>query len=285
LADNNNVKFYFNHESNPYNLTKRVLSLKVVILAGGLGTRISEESYLKPKPMIEIGEKPILWHIMKLYSYYGFNDFIICLGYKGYIIKQYFADYYLHMSDVTFDFTNGNEMTVHNNVAEPWKVTLVDTGLNTQTGGRIKRVQKYIGNEPFFMTYGDGVSDINIRELLAYHQGKKKLATMTASQPGGRFGVLEIDDDSNINSFREKAVEDGGWINAGFMVLEPEAFDYISDDEAEIFEREPLEHLAADGKLSAYKYEGFWRCMDTQRDKFALEAMYQKGNAPWVVWE
>lgn len=259
--------------------------MKVVILAGGLGTRISEESYLKPKPMIEIGEKPILWHIMKLYSHYGFNDFVICLGYKGYIIKQYFADYYLHMSDLTFDFTKGNEMTVHNNVAEPWRVTLVDTGLNTQTGGRIKRIQKYIGDEPFMLTYGDGVSDLNISELVAYHKEKKTLATMTASQPGGRYGVLEIDDGNSITSFREKAVEDGGWINAGFMVLEPEVFDYISDDEAEVFERAPLEQLAADGNLSAYKYEGFWRCMDTQRDKSALEEMYQSGNAPWMVWE
>lgn len=235
--------------------------------------------------MIEIGEKPILWHIMKLYSYYGFNDFVICLGYKGYIIKQYFANYYLHMSDVTFDFKNGNEMTVHNNVAEPWRVTLVDTGLNTQTGGRIKRVQKYIGDEPFMLTYGDGVSDINIRKLLAFHKEKKKLATMTAAQPGGRYGVLEIDDGDSITSFREKAVEDGGWINAGFMVLEPEVLDYIRDEDDEVFERAPLEHLAKDGKLTAYKYDGFWKCMDTQRDKFALEAMYQQGGAPWMVWE
>jgi glucose-1-phosphate cytidylyltransferase len=259
--------------------------MKVVILAGGRGTRISEESYLKPKPMIEIGEKPILWHIMKIYSYYGFNDFVICLGYKGYIIKQYFADYYLHMSDVTFDFTDGNKMMVHNNVAEPWRVTLVDTGFNTQTGGRIKRVQKYIGDEPFFLTYGDGVSDINIRKLLAYHQEKKKLATMTVSQPGGRYGVTEIDDSSNITSFREKAVEDGGWVNAGFMVLEPGVFDYISDDENEIFERAPLENLADDRELAAYKYKGFWKCMDTQRDKFALEEMIQQGRASWMVWQ
>lgn len=258
--------------------------MKVVILAGGLGTRISEESYLKPKPMIEIGEKPILWHIMKLYSHYGFNDFVICLGYKGYVIKQYFADYYLHMSDVTLDFTAGNEMTIHNNVAEPWRVTLVDTGLNAQTGARIKRVRKYIGDEPFFLTYGDGVSDININNLLDYHREKGKTATITAARPSGRFGVMDIDENCIITSFREKALEDGGWINAGFMVLEPEVFDYISDDEGEIFEREPLVNLASDGKLTAYKYDGFWKCMDTQRDKFALEEMYQSGNAPWIVW-
>lgn len=259
--------------------------MKVVILAGGLGTRISEESYLKPKPMIEIGEKPILWHIMKLYSHYGFNDFVICLGYKGYIIKEYFADYYLHMSDLTFDFSNGNAMTVHSNIAEPWRVTLVDTGLNTQTGGRIKRVQKYVGDEPFFMTYGDGVSNINIQDILSYHKDKKRLATMTAVQPGGRFGVLELNEEDRITSFREKAVEDGGWINAGFMVLEPQVFDYIKDDENEIFERKPLEDLAKGNELDAYKYDGFWRCMDTQRDKYALEELWQSGNAPWKVWE
>ena len=259
--------------------------MKVVILAGGLGTRISEESYLKPKPMIEIGEKPILWHIMKLYSHYGFNDFVICLGYKGYLIKEYFADYYLHMSDLTFDFSKGNAMTVHSNIAEPWRVTLVDTGLNTQTGGRIKRIQKYIGDEPFFMTYGDGVSNINIQNVLAYHKDRKRLATMTAVQPGGRFGVLELNEEDRITSFREKAVEDGGWINAGFMVLEPQVFDYIKDDEGEVFESEPLENLAKDSELDAYKYDGFWRCMDTQRDKIMLEDMWQSGNAPWKVWE
>lgn len=259
--------------------------MKTVILAGGLGTRISEESHLKPKPMIEIGEKPILWHIMKLYSHYGFNDFVICLGYKGYKIKEFFADYYLHMSDVTFDFSKENSMTVHSNVAEPWRVTLVDTGLHTQTGGRIKAVQKYIGNESFFMTYGDGVSDINIKELLKYHKAQKKLATMTAVQPSGRYGVLDINGDNEITSFREKAAEDAGWINAGFMVLEPQVFNYISNNECTIFEREPLENLARDGALAAYKYQGFWKCMDTQRDKGALEDMYQSGNAPWMVWE
>lgn len=258
--------------------------MKTVILAGGLGTRISEESYLRPKPMIEIGEKPILWHIMKLYSHYGFNDFVICLGYKGYVVKEYFADYYLHMSDVTFDFTNGNQMMIHNNIAEPWRVTLVDTGLNTQTGGRIKRVQRYIGKEPFLLTYGDGVSDVNIQEVLSFHQKNGRLATMMAVQPGGRFGVLKLDGQDAITSFREKSAEDGGWINAGFMVLEPEVFDYIENREDEIFERAPLERLASTGQLDAYKYDGFWKCMDTQRDKNALEEMYRSGDAPWMVW-
>lgn len=259
--------------------------MKAVILAGGFGTRISEESHLKPKPMIEIGEKPILWHIMKLYSYYGFNDFVICLGYKGYMIKEFFADYYLHMSDVTFDFSRENQMTIHNNIAEPWRVTLVDTGLNTQTGGRIKRVQKYIGDERFFLTYGDGVSDINIKDLLDYHIEQNKLATMTAIQPGGRFGVLDINEHNDITEFKEKAVEDGGWINAGFMVLEPQVFDYIDENPSTVFEQQPLKNLAHDGMLSAYKYSGFWKCMDTQRDKGALEDMYNSGNAPWMVWE
>lgn len=258
--------------------------MKVVILAGGFGTRISEESHLKPKPMIEIGEKPILWHIMKIYSHYGFNDFIICLGYKGYIIKQYFADYYLHMSDVTFDFRNGNEMTVHQNVAEPWKVTLVDTGLYAQTGARLKRIQKYIGNEPFFMTYGDGVSDIDINELLSFHKQQGTIATMTAIQPGGRFGVLDISDNASVKCFREKAKEDGGWINAGFMVLEPEVFEYLSNEEECIFEQEPLKNLASRGQLSAYKYEGFWHCMDTQRDKNYLEKLWDSNKANWKIW-
>lgn len=260
--------------------------MKVVILAGGLGTRISEESHLKPKPMIEIGECPILWHIMKIYSYYGYNDFIICLGYKGYVIKEYFADYYLHNSDVTFDFADHNKMIVHNNVAEPWKVTLVDTGLNTQTGSRIKKVQKYIGNEPFMMTYGDGVSDIDINKLIkAHNESKNALVTMTAVQPGGRFGMLDIDHHSSIvNSFVEKAKEDGGWINAGFMVINPEIFDYLPDNDQCTFENEPLESVAAEGKLQAYKHEGFWQCMDTQRDKLKLEEMWSTGNAPWKVW-
>ena len=257
--------------------------MKVVILAGGLGTRISEESHLRPKPMIEIGGNPILWHIMKLYSHYGFNDFIICLGYKGYVIKEFFADYFLHTSDITFDFRNNNEMIVHNNVAEPWRVTLVDTGLNTQTGGRIKRVQDYIGNKTFMLTYGDGVSDINIKELLDYHIVHNKLATLTAIQPSGRFGVLDINNLNNINSFVEKAKEDGGWINGGFMVLEPEILEYIKNDET-IFEKDPLEKLATFGELQAYKHSGFWQCMDTQRDKLLLEELWEKGNAPWKKW-
>jgi glucose-1-phosphate cytidylyltransferase len=257
--------------------------MKVAILAGGLGTRISEESHLKPKPMIEIGDKPILWHIMKTYSYYGYNEFVICLGYKGYVIKEYFADYYLHTSDITFDMTN-NEMKVHNNYSEPWKVTLVDTGLNTMTGGRVKRIKNYIDNEPFMLTYGDGVADINIDDLVNQHKKSGKIATITAVQPGGRFGTLDIDDNEAINSFREKVKEDGGWINGGFMVLQPEIFNYLEDDST-IFERKPLETLAAQNQLSAYKHNGFWQCMDTQRDKMYLDELLASGNAPWRIWE
>lgn len=259
--------------------------MKTVILAGGLGTRISEESHLKPKPMIEIGDRPILWHIMKSFSHYGFNEFVICLGYKGYMIKEFFADYYLHMSDVTFDFSNDNGMTIHQNIAEPWKVTLVDTGLHAQTGARIKRIQKYIGDEPFFMTYGDGVSDVDLQHLLSYHQEKGRLATITAIQPGGRFGVLDIDDNNTVNNFSEKAKEDGGWINGGFMVLEPEVFDYLSSDEQCVFEKEPMSKMAMMGQLNAYKHLGFWQCMDTQRDKGALENLWEAGRAPWKLWE
>lgn len=259
--------------------------MKVVILAGGFGTRISEESHLKPKPMIEIGEKPILWHIMKEYAAYGFDDFIICCGYKQYVIKEWFADYYLHNSDVTFDFTQGNKMIVHNNVAEPWKVTLVDTGLNTMTGGRLKRVQKYIGNETFMMTYGDAVSDVNIRKLLDFHRNQKKKATLTAIQVGQRFGVLDIDQKTQcVNTFREKAITDGSRINAGYMVLEPEVFDYIEGDST-IFEQNPLSRLAEDGELVAYKHDGFWQCMDTQREKEKLEKLWNSGEAPWKIWE
>lgn len=257
--------------------------MKVVILAGGLGTRISEESHLKPKPMIEIGDRPILWHILKIYSSYGFNDFIICLGYKSYIIKEFFADYYLHMSDITFDFAENNKMTIHNNVAEPWKVTLVDTGLETQTGGRVKRVEKYIGNEQFMLTYGDGVADVNLNELLEYHNKNKKIATLTAIQPGGRFGSLQIDDTGKVGAFVEKAKEDGGWVNAGFMILEPDIFKYIKDDST-IFEREPLETLAKENNLMSYKHDGFWQCMDTARDKSLLEDLWATGNPPWKRW-
>ncbi len=258
--------------------------MKVVILAGGLGTRISEESHLKPKPMIEVGDAPILWHIMKYYSSYGFNEFIICCGYKGYVIKEYFADYYLHRSDITFDFSDNNKMIVHNNVAEPWKVTVIDTGLNTMTGGRLKRIQKYVGKETCMMTYGDGVSDVNLDALLKFHREHGKAATLTAIQPGGRFGVLDIDDSQTVRQFSEKAKEDGGWINAGFMVLEPEAFSYIEGDQT-YFEKEPLENMAKDGKLAAYRHEGFWKCMDTMRDKGMLDELWNKGNAPWKCWE
>ena len=260
--------------------------MKVVILAGGLGTRISEESHLKPKPMIEIGDQPILWHIMKYYSYFGFNDFIICCGYKGHVIKKYFADYYLHRSDVTFDFSAENRMTVHENVVEPWRVTLVDTGLNTQTGGRIKRIQKYIGDGPFMLTYGDGVSDVDLNALIEQHQDSSKLVTLTGVQPGGRYGVLDLDETGvSVSGFREKAKEDGGWINGGFMVMESEAFNYLSAEETCVFEREPLDQLAHDGKLGVYKHSGFWRCMDTQRDRGRLERLWANGNAPWKVWD
>ena len=259
--------------------------MKIVILAGGLGTRISEESHLKPKPMITIGDQPILWHIMKYYSSFGFNDFIICCGYKSHIIKEYFADYYLYRSDVTFDFSAGNEMTVHQNIAEPWRVTLVDTGLHTQTGGRVKRVQKYIGDEPFMLTYGDGVSNVDLNTLLAQHRSSGKLATLTGIQPGGRFGVLDLDKGGQtVTGFREKAKEDGGWINGGFMVLEPGVFDYLSAEESCILERTPMETLARDGKLGIYKHGGFWQCMDTQRDRFKLEELWESGKAPWLVW-
>ncbi len=257
--------------------------MKVVILAGGLGSRISEESYLKPKPMIEIGDQPILWHIMKYYSSFGFHDFIICCGYKGHVIKEYFADYYLHRSDVTFDFSQENRMTVHQNVAEPWRVTLVDTGLNTQTGARVKRVQKYIGDNPFMLTYGDGVSDVDLKALLEQHRTSGKTVTLTGVQPGGRFGVLDLEGQT-VTGFREKAKEDGGWINGGFMVMEPELFNYLSEDENCILERRPMETLAQEGRLGIYKHGGFWQCMDTQRDKIWLEERWKNDHAPWRVW-
>ena len=260
--------------------------MKVVILAGGFGTRISEESHLKPKPMVTVGEQPILWHIMKIYSHYGFHDFVICCGYKGYVIKEYFADYYLHRSDVTFDFSDQNRMTVHENVAEPWRVTLVDTGLNTQTGARVKRVQKYIGDEPFMLTYGDGVSDVDLNALLAQHRASGKTATLTGIQPGGRFGVLDVDESGTaVSGFREKAREDGGWINGGFMVMEPEVFDYLSAEERCVLERKPLETLAREGKLGIYKHHGFWQCMDTQRDRGLLEQLWKTAQAPWFIWQ
>lgn len=256
--------------------------MKVVILAGGLGTRLSEETELKPKPMVEIGGKPILWHIMKIYSHYGFNDFIICLGYKGYIIKEYFANYFLHQTDVTIDIKN-NKIKVHKTKAEPWRITLVDTGLNTMTGGRIKRIQDHIKGT-FMLTYGDGVSDINIKELLNYHKKTKKSVTITSVQPSGRFGAIDIDDKGNVKSFLEKPKGDGSWINGGFFVLEPEIFNYIKDDTT-IWERDPLEKLTKDNKVAAYKYLGFWKCMDTLRDKIELETLWSSGKAPWKLWQ
>ncbi len=258
--------------------------MKVVILAGGFGTRISEESHLIPKPMIEIGEKPILWHIMKYYSSFGYNDFIVCCGYKQYVIKEFFADYYLHMSDVTFDFTAENKMVVHNNNSEPWKVTLIDTGLNTMTGGRIKRVKDYIGHEPFMLTYGDGVSNVNIKELVEFHKSHGKIATMTAIQPGGRFGVLDIDDNEGVSRFKEKSIEDGGWINGGFMVLNLEIFDYIEGDLTTL-EKEPLETVALEKQLKAFRHHDFWQCMDTMRDRELLEKLWASEKAPWKVWD
>ena len=257
--------------------------MKVVILAGGLGTRISEESFLKPKPMVTIGEQPILWHVMKYYSSFGFHDFIICCGYKGHVIKEYFADYYLHRSDVTFDFSAENRMTVHQNIAEPWRVTLVDTGLKAQTGARIKKIQNYIGKEPFMLTYGDGVSDVDLNALLKQHQGSGKTVTLTGIQPGGRFGVLDLEGQT-VTGFREKAKEDGGWINGGFMVMEQDVFEDLSEEDGCILERVPLERLAAEGRLGVYKHSGYWQCMDTQRDKGRLESLWQEGNAPWKVW-
>mgnify|MGYP000901076507 CR=1 FL=1 len=258
--------------------------MKVVILAGGFGTRISEESHLKPKPMIEIGEKPILWHIMKIYSHYGYNDFIICLGYKGYCIKEYFANYYLHESDVTYDFKNHNQQVIHTNGAEPWKVTLVNTGLNTMTGGRVKRIQPYVGDHPFMLTYGDGVSDINIAELVGYHNNHGKLVTVTAIQPSGRFGALNLTEDNVVQGFQEKPKGDGAWINAGFFVMQPEVFNYIADDST-ILERQPLENLAKARQLVAYKHKGFWQPMDTLRDKNYLEELLETGKSPWKVWD
>ena len=259
--------------------------MKVVILAGGLGTRISEESQFKPKPMIEIGGKPILWHIMKEYSYYGFNEFIICAGYKQHVIKEWFADYFLHNSDITFDFTKGtNDMIIHNQHCEPWKVTVVDTGLNTMTGGRIKRVAPYVGNEPFMMTYGDAVCDVDIAKLVEFHKSHGKKATLTAVILEQEKGVLDIDKDYTVRAFREKSKNDGATINAGYMVLEPEVFDYIGGDES-IFERTPLTRLAAEGELMSYMHRGYWQCMDTKREKDTLEKYIAKGNAPWIKWE
>lgn len=259
--------------------------MKVVILAGGFGTRISEESQFKPKPMVELGNLPILVHIMKLYSYYGFNDFVICAGYKQHVIKEYFANYFLHTSDITFDFTNGkSDMVVHHNYSEPWKVMVADTGLNTMTGGRVKRVKEYLNNEPFMLTYGDGVSDLNIKELLEYHKSHGKLVTMSAYNASQRFGVLDINKEGQVEEFREKSKGDGSMINIGFMVCQPEFLNYIEEDST-VLEKAPLEKVAKEGQLMAYKHEGFWQCMDTVREKQELEKMWASGNAPWKVWE
>lgn len=257
--------------------------MKVLILAGGLGSRLSEETELKPKPMVEIGGKPILWHIMKIYSYYGFNEFIILLGYKGYIIKEYFANYYMHQSDVTFNMED-NETQILSNHSEPWKVTLIDTGLNTMTGGRIKRVQKYIGNETFMLTYGDGVSNIDIYKLLKFHKKSGRFITMTSVQPEGRWGSLELNENSEVLHFQEKIKGDGQWVNAGFFVCEPEVLDYIEGDST-VFEKEPLEMLAEERQLITYKHFNFWSPMDTIKDKKQLEDLIKNKNAPWMLWD
>ncbi|GAA3406316.1 glucose-1-phosphate cytidylyltransferase [Paenibacillus hodogayensis] len=257
--------------------------MKVVILAGGLGTRISEETHLKPKPMIEIGDRPILWHIMKIYSFYGFNEFIICLGYKGRIVKEYFANYLLNEADVTFDFRKKNGMSSHSAPAEPWRITLADTGSDTMTGGRIRRIRRYVGSEPFLLTYGDGVTDADIGELVRFHQSHGGLATVTAVQPTGRFGSLTIAGDGHVARFNEKPQGDGGWVNGGFFVLQPEVFDLLEAD-ATVFEKEPLETLAATGQLQAYRHNGFWYAMDTLRDKNHLEQLWSTGAAPWKLW-
>jgi glucose-1-phosphate cytidylyltransferase len=257
--------------------------MKAVILAGGFGTRLSEETGVKPKPMVEIGDRPILWHIMKIYSAAGIDDFIICLGYKGYVIKEYFATYSLHMSDITFDLRR-NDVKIHQNGTEPWRVTLVDTGEKTMTGGRIKRIKDYIGNETFYLTYGDGVTDLNIQKLLAFHREQKALATLTAVQPPGRFGVFSLDHDQTlISQFREKPKGEGAWISGGFFVVEPEAIDYIEDDST-VWEQQPLENLAREGKLAAYRHDGYWQNMDTLRDKNVLEELWQGGKPPWKIW-
>jgi glucose-1-phosphate cytidylyltransferase len=255
--------------------------MKVLILAGGYGTRLSEETDIKPKPMIEIGGKPILWHIMKMYSHYGFNEFVILLGYKGYFIKEYFANYYLHQSDITFDMSNG-KMEVHNNSSEPWKVTLLDTGLDSMTGGRVKRAKEFIGDETFMLTYGDGICNVNIEELVEFHNTNKTKATMTAIQPAGRFGALDINSNL-VNEFVEKPAGDGSWINGGFMILEPEVLNLIESD-ATVFEQYPLQTLAKRGELSAFKHYGFWQCMDTLRDKTALNVLWHEDQAPWKIW-
>lgn len=257
--------------------------MKVVILAGGLGSRLSEETMNIPKPMVEIGGKPIIWHIMKCYSHYGFNDFIICLGYKSYMIKEYFSHYFLHMSDFTIDMAK-NETKIHSTASEPWKITLVDTGLETMTGGRVKRIKKYVQDEPFMLTYGDGVADIDIKKLIKFHKTHGKMLTVTAAQTLGRFGSLTLDKKNQVKGFLEKPKGDNYWINGGYLVVEPEIFDYIHDDET-IFEKEPLMKLAQDSEMFAYKHDGFWYAMDTLRDKIYLEDLWQSRKAPWKIWE
>lgn len=257
--------------------------MKTVILAGGLGTRISEESHLLPKPMIEIGRKPMLWHIMKIYSSYGFHDFVICAGYKQNVIKEYFANFYTHNSDITFDLAN-NTSTVHSSNVEPWKVTIVDTGYDTMTGGRVKRIEKYVGNEPFFLTYGDAVADIDIPKLLEFHKKGGRIATLTAANIAQMKGVLALDPDGRVENFREKEETDSTLINGGFMVMEPEIFRYLEGDET-VFEKGPMQQLSLEGELDAYRHDGFWQCMDTQREKKKLEELWESGHAPWKIWE
>ena len=258
--------------------------MKVVILAGGRGTRIAEETEIIPKPMVEIGGKPVLWHIMKIYSWFGFHEFVICLGYRGYLIKEYFSHYFLHMSDVTIDLEH-NKTNVHISSSEPWKITLVDTGLETMTGGRLKRVEKYVGDKTFMLTYGDGLADVDIKKLISLHKENKKFATLTAVQTAGRFGVLDITNSNTVNTFLEKPKGESSWINAGFFVLEPEVFNYLKEGDLSVWERTPLENLAADKQLCAYKHTGFWRCMDTLRDKIELERIWQEDKASWKVWK
>jgi glucose-1-phosphate cytidylyltransferase len=256
--------------------------VKVVILAGGIGTRLSEETDVRPKPMVEIGGKPLLWHIMKIYAHHGFNDFIVCLGYKGYIIKEYFHHYFLHQSDVTIDLQH-NTVEYHNSNAEPWRITMVDTGLNTMTGGRIKRIREYVGSHTFMVTYGDGVGDIDVAALLRYHNQRGKVVTVTAVQPSGRFGALEIDEKDNVHSFIEKPEGDKAWINGGFFVMQSDIFRYLKADET-ILEREPLQRLAAEGQFAGFKHRGYWQAMDTLREKNMLEEIWKSGRAPWKTW-
>ena len=258
--------------------------MKVVLLAGGFGTRLSEETDIRPKPMVEIGGKPILWHIMKTYSQYGFNEFVVLLGYKGYYIKEYFANYFMHQSDVTIDMSDGS-MEVHNNSSEPWKVTLLDTGLHSMTGARIKKAQNFIGNEPFMLTYGDGVADINIENLVSFHKSHGRSMTMTSTQPAGRFGALDIDENNKVNVFKEKPKGDGSWINAGYFVCEPKVFDYIMLGDAVVFEQEPLQNIAEDGELITFKHNGFWKPMDSLKDKNDLNNLWDENKAPWKTWD